>query len=36
MQRNERNEDKFPIDLFDKPYSLEIICGYQQQFVLEA
>ena len=35
MQRNERSEEKFPVDLFDKPHSAEIICTCLQRFVLE-
>ena len=35
-QRNERNKEKFPIDLFDKPHPVEIISSCLQRFVLEA
>ena len=35
-QRKERSEEKFPVDLFDKPHSAEIICSCLQRFVLEA
>ena len=35
-QRNELCGEKFSLDLFDKPHSMEIICNCLQQFVLEA
>ena len=37
MQRNEQcNEDKYPVDLFDKLHLAKIFCNYLQRFVLEA
>lgn len=35
MQRNKRNKEKFPVDLFDKPYSVEVICNCLQRWKLE-
>ena len=36
MQRNKCTKENFPVDLFDKPLSVEIICSCLQRFVLEA
>ena len=36
MQRNKCTKENFPVDLFDKPLSVEMICSCLQRFVLEA
>jgi len=35
-QRNKRVKEQFPRDLFDKPYSVEMISSCLQRFVAEA
>ena len=36
MQRNKCTKENFPVYLFDKPLSVQIICSCLQRFVLEA